>query len=78
VTIPTLHPSLLPKTTTPEPCLRCGDTRPLTISLRDELFFYTARMSLSLDGSRVEIDTDRQPRGRLCEACTHAFVGWLR
>lgn len=62
---------------TPEPCLRCGSTVPLTTTPRDELYCYTARLHINPAGTRLETDVDRQPRGRLCEACTRLFVGWL-
>ena len=61
--------------TKPEPCLRCKSVVPLTAVPHDELFFYTARMSVSESGFKT--DVNRQPRGRLCEECTSSFVGWL-
>jgi hypothetical protein len=69
------------ETPTPEPCLRCGSVAPLTVTPRDELLCYTARLNLDPTGTRLETDlvsVDRQPRGRLCAACTRAFVGWLK
>lgn len=62
----------------PEPCIRCGSAEPLTTSPRDELYCYTARLNLNATGTRMETDVDRQPRGRLCAACTCTFVGWLK
>lgn len=64
--------------TSTEPCLRCGSTAPLTVTPRDELFCYTARLNLNSTGTSVKTDVDRQPRGRLCAACTVLFVGWLK
>jgi hypothetical protein len=66
------------ETPTPEPCLRCGAAVPLTGTPREELFCYTARMNLNPAGTRLETDVNREPRGRLCDACTRAFVGWLK
>jgi hypothetical protein len=60
----------------PTPCLRCGSALPLTGTSRDELYFYTARLSLRVSGG-VECDTDQPPRGRLCEECTRSFLLWL-
>lgn len=64
----------------PTPCLRCESALPLTTIHRNELYFYTARLGLRLNGSGVDVDTDvaQQPRGRLCEECTLAFVEWLK
>lgn len=60
----------------PEPCLRCKSDLPLKATPRNELYFYTARLSFT--GSSLKTDTDQQPRGRLCEECTRAFVGFLK
>jgi hypothetical protein len=60
----------------PTTCLRCESGLPLTAIPHNELYFYTARLSLS--GSGIKTDTDQQPRGRLCEECTDAFVEWLK
>ena len=68
----------------PTPCLRCKSDAPLTLTPRNELYFYTARLSVSpptnhtLGGINLKTDVDQQPRGRLCERCTRAFVGWLK
>jgi hypothetical protein len=51
---------------------------PLTTVPRDELFFYTARLNLSVNEARLETDVNRQPRGRLCEKCTRDFSEWLK
>lgn len=58
-------------------CLRCKSEAPLTDVPRNELYFYTGRSSLSALGS-VTCDTSQEPRGRLCAACTGAFVEWLK
>lgn len=60
----------------PEPCLRCGSVLALSATPRNELFCYTAR--LSVRGSRLETAVDQEPRGRLCEACTRAFGQFLK
>lgn len=60
----------------PTPCLRCEADQPLTATPRNELYFYTARLSVNASG--LKTDTDQQPRGRLCEGCTRAFVEWLK
>lgn len=59
----------------PDPCQRCRSDAPLTAIPRNEVYFYTARLSAS--ESRMDIDTDQVPRGRLCEECTRGFVTWL-
>ncbi len=59
----------------PDPCLRCKSALPLDVIPRVELYFYTA--SVSRMGGQMGIDTDRDPRGRLCDACTRAFAEWL-
>lgn len=60
----------------PEPCLRCGSDLPATATPRNELYFYTARVSWS--PPKWESDVNQVPRGRLCETCTSTFVEWLR
>jgi hypothetical protein len=60
----------------PTPCLRCESDLPLTAIPRNELYFYTAGLSLS--GSGLMTDTEQHPRGRLCEGCTRTFVEWLK
>ncbi len=73
-------------TSTPTPCLRCGSAKPLTTTPRDELYFYTARISLSVAGhglasiGRVTLNTDvdKGAQGRLCAPCTRSFNAWLK
>ena len=60
----------------PESCLRCGSDLPLTAVPHNELFFYTARMSVR--ESEYKVDVNQPPRGRLCEWCTVSFIGWLK
>jgi hypothetical protein len=74
--MPIPHKDELPK---PEPCLRCASDSPLTTAPRDELFFYTALVGVdSACGDSFKVDTNRKPRGRLCEGCTNSFVEWLK
>ncbi len=61
----------------PDPCVRCASTVALTTRPRNELYFYTARLCLNETGGMLT-DVSPQPRGRLCEACTQAFVDWLK
>jgi hypothetical protein len=60
----------------PTPCLRCESALPLMAIPRNELYFYTAGLSLSESG--LMTDTEQHPRGRLCEGCTRTFVEWLK
>lgn len=60
----------------PDPCARCGSDAPLTETARAELYFYTGAVSVIRD--RFVLGTDHEPRGRLCEECTAAFVEFLK
>lgn len=68
----------MPEAPKPEPCKRCGNDDPLGTSSRDESYFYTAALSIDAECTRIDSDTNRPPRGRLCEGCTRAFAQWLR
>jgi hypothetical protein len=68
---------------TPTPCLRCGSDLPATATPRNELYFYTARVRIEHRARHdllpvFESDVNQDPRGRLCDACTAAFVNWLK
>lgn len=72
----------------PEPCLRCGSTRPLREGdTTQELYVYTARLRLygprtCHDGRwRLDINTDddqQLARGRVCGPCTRVVVDFLK